>query len=180
MGIIKNTNKTGWIGNSSLHVSDIVDDIAIIDSVYDCPLMEAIFENVFESGEKDEMIKFHLTKIMHPFGRCCQAIIPEKANYHKILKIYVKILMEKNLPNVLGYQMFLAKPGTAHAFKMADFSTYGIHIKSGSTWHNETLGYKLYRVILSESNYLEEDPRTLCHNYKENSDYVQVRTSFFP
>ena len=83
MGIIKNTNKTGWIGNSSLHVSDIVDDIAIIDSVYDCPLMEAIFENVFESGEKDEMIKFHLTKIMHPFGRCCQAIIPEKGSLQK-------------------------------------------------------------------------------------------------
>ena len=179
MGKIENSNKTGWIGNSSLHVADIVNDIAIIDTVDDCPNMEAKFDDAFVTEVEDAMIKFHLTKIMHPFGRCCQAVNPGKAKHQKLLKIQVKILMEKNLQMVQGWQMFLARPGTAHVFKMAEFSTYGIKIHTSSIWHKEKFGYQLYRIIMSESNTLEEDPKTQCHNYKDDSDYAKVRNKLF-
>ena len=81
---------------------------------------------------------------------------------------------------VQGWQMFLARPGTAHVFKMADFSTYGILMKTSSHWHKEKLGYKLYRIIMSESNILEEDPKTQCHNYEKDSDYAKVSKTSFP
>lgn len=132
-----------------------------------------MFEDAFTEGVEDVNIKFTLTKIIHPFGRCCQAIRPDKADYLKVLKFYVKIKLEKNLSDTKSFQMFLFKPGTAHILKLTDFNTFGNLIKTGSI----EKGYRLFKVKLVENNHLQEDTKAHCYDYKKDSDYVKVENN---
>ena len=168
MGNIKNSTQKGWSGLFNKSVTNLTDNISKLKKVEDCPQVYALFEN---SNLQHDKVFFTLTRHSNPHGRCCKAIIPDKANESSLMSFYVKIMTKNNLPKVAGFQLLLSSQKTYHKDKLSQFNTNGITLKI----YVEKPGYALYRVKLHEEFQLEEDPKINCRNYDSPNDYEKVR-----
>lgn len=73
-GINSSRNLFGWNGVSQ-NASIVLDEISTIKSVKDCPFTRLwVTEDNFK--EEKIILKFDLTRVYDPNGRCCKAILP--------------------------------------------------------------------------------------------------------
>ena len=160
-GNIEDSQEDGWSGNSSASIERIIEDMSVLKSAADCPVLRD------DETYKPLNLNFVLTMSVFPYGRCCRAAIQE--NNDKVQKMYFRVKLKDNLPQVEGFQMFFSSQESSHIHKLNKFNTFGNYL---ITSKNDS-GYAMYVVKLHEDIQLEDDPKTNCKNYQDKRGYAK-------
>ena len=122
---------------------DVVKHITSIKSKEDCPA-DAYAQ--IEDGNGYRKLKFELTNILYPQGKCCRAVIPKNALDFSFIKMYF-LVFKPFL--VEGFQVFLSNQESTNELKLNNFNTHGVELKA----LNST-GFSRYNVKLREEKHL--------------------------
>ena len=160
-GNIDDSQDGGWSGNSTASIEKVTDDISILKSEKDCPVL------LDDKTYKPLNLNFVLSKQVFPYGRCCRAVIQEYND--KTQKMFFRIKFKENIPQVNGFQMFFSSQESSHIQKLNKFNTFGNYLKTSK---NDS-GYAMYNVKLHEDIQLEDDPKTNCKNYQDKRGYAK-------
>ena len=112
-------------------------------------------------------LNFALTRLYHPNGRCCKAIVPEDAQNATIGGLTFRVLLKDNLEKVEGFQIFLSNQESGNDFHRDLFNVEGVELKASI---NE-LGYSLYSMKFQEQVHLENNDKFKCKTYRTPSEY---------
>ena len=163
----------GWSGNNSnITPEDIINDIAVIRTVDDCPQTKVNMKLSEKDNDQIQYVSlsFELTTEVYPSGRCCRAIIPDQASSWTISGLLLKIETKDHLPSVEGFQVHLSDRESANVFHRNKFNIDGIELKASK----KTLGYVLYNLKMYKDLHLENDRNYACKNYPQIGDYNEV------
>ena len=163
----------GWIGNNSNTTpEDIINDIAVIRTVDDCPQTKVNMKLSEKDNDQIQYVSlsFELTTEVYPSGRCCRAIIPDQASSWTISGLLLKIETKDHLPSVEGFQVHLSDRESANVFHRNKFNIDGIELKASK----KTLGYILYNLKMYTAIHLENDRKYPCKNYLHIGDFNEV------
>ena len=170
-GILDGRDLKGWSGNESSTVKEIIEDISILKSPEDCPLTRVVL--LHSNSENFVPIQMKLTRVMHPGGRCCQALVPKDAQNSTIGGLTFRVQLEDNLPLVNGFQVFLSNRGSANSFHRKKFNIDGVELKAST----KELGYMLYNLKTFKEIFLDTNGKFNCKNYKLGGEYSQCLQS---
>ena len=107
-----------------------------------------------------------LTRIVHPFGRCCKATFEEPPRDFQTL-INVRISSHEINGTINGLRLFLTDQNSASDFELNQLRVNGPSIECSN---NQLL---IYRAKVYEDIDLENDPQSSCRNYDEENSYHQ-------
>ena len=170
-GILNGRNVKGWSGNGSKAVDEIIEDISILKSPEDCPLTRVVL--LHSNSENFVPIQMKLTRVMHPGGRCCQALVPNDAHNSTIGGLTFRVDLENNLPLVDGFQIFLSNRESANHFHRKKFNIDGVELKAST----KELGYMLYNLKTFKEIFLDTNGKFNCKNYDSGGEYSQCLES---
>ena len=168
-----NSYMRGWSGNNSnITPEDIINDIAVIRTVDDCPQTKVNMKLSEKDNDQIQYVSlsFELTTEVYPSGRCCRAIIPDQASSWTISGLLLKIETKDHLPSVEGFQVHLSDRESANVFHRNKFNIDGIELKASK----KTLGYVLYNLKMYTAIHLENDRKYPCKNYLHIGDFNEV------
>ena len=158
----------GWVGNdTSTKIENLTQAIVTIKSRKDCPITRVKF---LKDGEEWlQVLEMELTRVMHPNGRCCKAIVPKNASLATLNTIIMVVhpFPEANPENVLGFQLFLSDRMSANDFHRKKFSIDGYPLIA----ETKDMGYSFYNLKVHEQRYLENSDVFRCKNYPSFGDY---------
>ena len=170
-GILNGRKLKGWSGNGSKAVDEIIEDISILKSPEDCPLTRVVL--LHSNSENFVPIQMKLTRVMHPGGRCCQALVPNDAHNSTIGGLTFRVDLENNLPLVDGFQIFLSNRESANHFHRKKFNIDGVELKAST----KELGYMLYNLKTFKEIFLDTNGKFNCKNYDSGGEYSQCLES---
>ena len=158
------TGFLGWSGNMSNSTPvSVTKDISTFKSLDDCPTVNPLFEGV--TGEVSSIPNIELTRVIHPFGRCCKVSIPSAP---KGTKSFLSMRIYSKNPDLIeGLRIFMTDKNSASDFEMNQLRVNGPTLECGNSQ------VEVNRVKVYEEIDLEEGPNSECKNY-EKSTYQQV------
>ena len=166
----------GWVGNETFtKFENLTETIVTIKSVKDCPITRVKF---LKDGEEWlQVLEMTLTRVMHPNGRCCKAIVPKNASLATINTIIMVVYPypDANPKNVLGFQLFMSDQMSANDFHRKKFSIDGYPLIA----ETKDLGYSFYNLKVNEQRYLENSDVFRCKNYPKFGDYGQCLNDLY-
>ena len=113
--------------------------------------------------------------VMHPGGRCCQALVPKDAQNYTIGGLTFRVQLEDNLPLVNGFQVFLSNRESANPFHRKKFNIDGVELKAST----KELGYMLYNLKTFKEIFLDTNEKFNCKNYKTGGEYSKCLESTY-
>ena len=188
-GKLDESTMFGWSGNSTgISPENVFDKISILKNQTECPFTRVMMRS--EGREIFNEVKFKLTSLYHPSGRCCKvkykmleqrspqtsfkAIVPKESESMIIGGLTFRIYpLTKNLPLVEGYQILLSDRDSENIFHKDRFNLDGVELKTSI----KEPGYKLYDLKIYKEIYLEDHDNFRCRNYANFGDYNSVRKS---
>ena len=158
----------GWVGNiSTNNMESVTEDIVTMHNISDCPSMRVKFNK--NGDEWQEYLKMTFTRVMHPNGRCCKAIVPENASSATISTIFLLVhpYPDANPVGVKGFQLFLSNRKSANDFHRKKFAIDGYPLIAEA----KDLGYSFFNLKIHETVYPENSEEYLCKHYKSVDGY---------
>ena len=148
----------GWAGSiKSESVRRVAEELSVLKSADDCPKRYHSYL-WFEDGS-DTFGNFKLTKALYPYHICCKLIPPIKTKPIRVQGI--------NIQFHTSFKVFLADQLTASMFDQNKVKMIGDDIKANYK------GVNNYRVKILEEEKLENDPSSLCIDYKVEQEYAK-------
>ena len=120
--------------------------ISVINNISDCPGLKV--QMISGKVEKFEALKFELTSVNHPLGKCCKAIPPPSKESSIIGGLLAKVYKKSKPKLVEGYQIFLSDRETVNRYHKNFFNIEG----EALTFGTERIGYK---VNLFSQSYIQ-------------------------
>ena len=158
----------GWLGNQTeLNVEEVADKISSIKTLEDCPHFIAKFR--IDRNLVDVPLRFNLTKVKFPNGRCCRVLRPKEAEKYEINYIYFHNYYSNFTNYTTGFHAYLSDTKSATFYEPQKFVLEGPPIKS----FNKRTGWINYKVKVLEEIHLENDPNFPCRNYGYDGEYNQ-------
>ena len=173
-GVIGGVNMNGWVGNNTgNNFENVTNDIVTIKSVDDCPLANVVF--TVNGSYHRERLKMKLTRVMHPYGRCCLAIVPKIAKQATIQRIFAK--KSTNCPQTLirQFRLFLSDRMSANDFHQNKFAIDGFPIIADS----KEIGFIFYNLKIHSQRYVENTNEFKCRNYPSYGDYGKCLSKIY-
>ena len=122
--------------------------VSVINNISDCPGLKV--QMISGKVEKFEALKFELTSVNHPLGKCCKAIPPPSKESSIIGGLLAKVYKKSKPKLVEGYQIFLSDRETVNRYHKNFFNIEG----EALTFGTERIGYK---VNLFLQSYIHSD-----------------------
>ena len=168
--MINDTRKVGWNGKYRITNESVMDDISVIKSVKDCPIFKVLFKHNFEAIDK-MYVSYSLTSPIFPNGRCCKVHLQKNESISPILRVGVKVKLEKNTPLFEGFRLHIISKESSHFLLL---NKNGINLKATL---NET-GIMYYSIKITQDLDLETDPKVICKNYANPDGYRKACISY--
>ena len=156
----------GWLGNQTdINVNKVADDISKIKTIADCPQLVAKFE--IDGNLVDIPVRFNLTKVKFPTGRCCRALRPQEAETYDINYIYLHHYFSNFTNFTDAFNAYISDTKSATFFEPQKFAIEGPKLNC----FIRRPGWIDYKVKVLEEIHLEDDPHFPCRNYEYDGEY---------
>ena len=155
----------GWIGNKSVTMKEVSDEISVLKSVDDCLLIDSEDSEVWSEAEDATVYpKFELTRAMYPNHICCKLIMQQNNTDAYVFHAAQFEFSFKN-KSFSSFTILMDDKITASLFNQHKQKMLGDKVKPNSK------GISIFKIKLMEKEHVEDDPKYPCKNYRVRGEY---------